>query len=716
MQNKQKIVKSPTVKTNSSQKINTKPSSSFNKQDFQNEWNDCSILFEQSVNSFNSSQISFRSQLFQVYEGFTEKVLENLSNPEQISRIKFTFAENPFVFYKRKNNPMSIFYVDFLVYYIKKKVKKETGKLLSPMEQFLETQIKTKEENFVFIREFSLMLFKENEIFISEGKLNRIALRLNELMLKRYAFKCFVQYFFLILVLKNSFTFFSSVIVEILEDWIMNNIAYLSENGKNDEASLFYLLYITYEIFCWSFQSGISHFSLKFIKFFTSLGIWHTEKFWEKVIFMCTEFYSGKEECYYVNILKSKAIKSRIKSIISIYEMLIFMAFCFLKIPLTTVLNIFNSINEKNKHLSINHIFDISRAIEPRMFEKTKNRFAAFSERSIFFQKDSTASMFVIKRSMEYFQNPCECFKLLYISKDFSKYLRSKILKLILMSDNINGDLRFKFWVEISKISHNKQQLVQPPKNDEADPKILHIIKMDVKRTNFVKVNKEILEKMLISIATDFPLTTYYQGMNCIGGFLLNFTDNEEISYKVFYFLMRKRLEVYFLNNFEKLKKLLYIAERIIQVYVPKLHDRFFELKIGIEFYISPILLTIFTSSLQFIENYSMIAKIIDVFISKGWVGFFKVMVYVFRLLEKQIVDKDYDRVLEFLNKGIYESLFKMKLENIKSECNKIVIMEREIYQLGLEFDRTRHVVETYWASYYENKRKIKENGESSKS
>lgn len=136
------------------------------------------------------------------------------------------------------------------------------------------------------------------------------------------------------------------------------------------------------------------------------------------------------------------------------------------------------------------------------------------------------------------------------------------------------------------------------------------------------------------------------------------------------------------------------------------MHQHLVDLRIGNEFYISPLILTVFTSMLQFIENYSLVAKIFDLFICKGWVGFFKALVYIFKLLEKKIVDKDYDKILEFLNKSIYETMFLMKLDNIKSESMKMAISKRDLGQLEIEYMKTRQVVESYWTHYYDSRRK----------
>lgn len=52
--------------------------------------------------------------------------------------------------------------------------------------------------------------------------------------------------------------------------------------------------------------------------------------------------------------------------------------------------------------------------------------------------------------------------------------------------------------------------------------------------------------------------------MNCIGGFLLFYTDNYQQSEIIFNFLMKERLSTYFRKNFIHLKKLLFIFEKLL--------------------------------------------------------------------------------------------------------------------------------------------------------
>jgi len=58
---------------------------------------------------------------------------------------------------------------------------------------------------------------------------------------------------------------------------------------------------------------------------------------------------------------------------------------------------------------------------------------------------------------------------------------------------------------------------------------------------------------MLTEVAIEYPRMSYYQGMNCIGGYFINYIDDYEKAKIIFGFLLHKGLEKYFLNNFARL-------------------------------------------------------------------------------------------------------------------------------------------------------------------
>ena len=63
------------------------------------------------------------------------------------------------------------------------------------------------------------------------------------------------------------------------------------------------------------------------------------------------------------------------------------------------------------------------------------------------------------------------------------------------------------------------------------------------------------------------------------------------------------------------------------------------------------MLLTLFSASLQYVDNYNLVAQVFDLIMLEGWRGFFKFFIFLFKKLERKLLKMEYDKVLEFLNK-----------------------------------------------------------------
>lgn len=110
--------------------------------------------------------------------------------------------------------------------------------------------------------------------------------------------------------------------------------------------------------------------------------------------------------------------------------------------------------------------------------------------------------------------------------------------------------------------------------------------------------------------------------------------------------------------------------------------------------WISPLVLTVFCSQLQFVDNYTVISNIMDILIIEGWVGFFKIFVYIFIRIEKELIKKEYDKILEFLNKKIYNFIHKLKIQKNKKKILSINIDSKMIKKFEIEYDRSRKIVD----------------------
>lgn len=242
----------------------------------------------------------------------------------------------------------------------------------------------------------------------------------------------------------------------------------------------------------------------------------------------------------------------------------------------------------------------------------------------------------------------------------------------------------------------------------EAKKSYNRVIPLDCKRTGFCSAYEKELETLLKRMAVSFPETGYYQGMNCIGGFLLKYTQDFDTSKKVFNFLMEKRLSQYFSHDFQNLKQLFFVSKRIFELYCPRFFTHFNNKNIGTEYFMSPILLTLFSGSLQFIENYSLVADVFDIIFAKGWPGFFQVLVVFISKVEDKLLNLDYDEILNYLKEDFYSELISFNFSSLKREIGKYSIPKSLLMALRVQYADTTYAIDSFWNSYYEKKRTSK--------
>jgi hypothetical protein len=232
---------------------------------------------------------------------------------------------------------------------------------------------------------------------------------------------------------------------------------------------------------------------------------------------------------------------------------------------------------------------------------------------------------------------------LLVISKKYSRFLKKCLYKKVLMEKaEIKKSTRIKIYKKLIILNAEsfydsiRMSLNQKPQlNLEDNTSYMNTIKKDVFRTKFFKGNSSELEKLLNELANFIPSMGYFQGLNCIAAFMLDYTEDYLVSYDILSFLMHKQMSKYFMGDFQFLNKLIYIGEKLIQKHHPIVHDMLNQSDIGHEFYMSGILVTIYFNTLQFSKNYFFIVSSLDLFFSEGWIGFYKVRIkcFIFFLL-----------------------------------------------------------------------------------
>lgn len=670
-------------------------------------WNKISLNFKESLKTYNTQKYKFTEELLLLYEIITAKLIEDFVFFEDKENLDLKLKTKNYVDYKWERNKFKEFYYDYVLGFIKHSYKRiyEGDFNLIKKNRILKKKIG--EGDLVDIHKFVLMMLKTNNICLTEKKLKKLRNNILRFSKNKEYFEFIISYLTLFILLKDKTVFFNEFIVELFEDMIIYNVSQYLEDEKQNYECIYNLGLICYEMYCCYLIKGEDYFSNRFLKIFRSFKFWYSFDFWNDFFnYLRKIFSNNKNGLYFTNMTKNKTKKKKIKNMINIFEIITFIGFYFLKMPFEKLFDIINEINEKNNLISPNAIFTLSKKLEVNIIKNYKQKKSSKKNRN---KINTTKKLqIILKKTIKYFSATDPTLSnLIKINKNTYKHLKKKILKNILKLDSLERKKRIKIWEEIAK--HEKQ--INPNFSKTVpialEEKILHVLKMDVKRTNFVKKNKKKLINLLITVSSNFPSTSYYQGMNCIGGFLINYIDNFEKSLLIFEYIMKCRLEKYLLNNFSCLKKLFFIAEKLLERFSPKLHEHLKFLEIGNEFFISPIILTIFCSGLQFIENYNLVAKIMDIFLIDGWVGFFKVFLYVFSVIEKKLLDMDYDVILEFLNKNLYEKLFYLNLDKFKSNCFKVCVSKEMILEIENEYDKTRRVVDEYWNKHYDEKRRV---------
>jgi hypothetical protein len=227
----------------------------------------------------------------------------------------------------------------------------------------------------------------------------------------------------------------------------------------------------------------------------------------------------------------------------------------------------------------------------------------------------------------------------------------------------------------------------------------------DVKRTTFCFSHSNDLIKLLKRVALNFPKTGYYQGMNCIGGFLLKYSGNYKRSLIIFNYLMEKRLAKYFSEKFKNAKQLFYVCERLFELYLPNFFRHLKDLNIKAEEYLLQTQLTLYTASLQYLENFKLIANIFDLVIAEGWGGFFKVIIFFLRKLENHIIKLNHEKTLAFLQRDIYQKLVNINLETFKTDISMLSIPKNLMIAIEYQYVDTAATVQEFWHNYYEKRR-----------
>ena len=301
---------------------------------------------------------------------------------------------------------------------------------------------------------------------------------------------------------------------------------------------------------------------------------------------------------------------------------------------------------------------------------------------------------------------------ILKLNKEYYKYLRKIIYKKILLnSPIIEFNKKIKIWKIILDYNENKKlynyhdlkiKIIQNPNN----PKDSDIIKFDVQRTFLIldkEKNQNKISNILEAVDEVIPGISYNQGMNYVATFLFNLMnfkksengkdENEEETFYLFLGLFTSsKYGDLFKNNLELLKKLYFILERLISIFIPELYAFFQNINIKISYFTTSWFVTLFTNVSQHTNlkyESKILVKILDFFLLYGWKSILITSFILIKNYEYKIMSLNSEKLLSFLNNDIIkESFFENEnFDNFMKEFNNFKIDEELIKSIEKEFD-----------------------------
>ena len=233
---------------------------------------------------------------------------------------------------------------------------------------------------------------------------------------------------------------------------------------------------------------------------------------------------------------------------------------------------------------------------------------------------------------------------LLHLNKDLN--MKKYYYKSILSNSKLSIDKRIKLWkiiLIVKEMNFNYKEMCK----DFEEIEEYKVIMDDTKRTSLINKDKEKTQEIVRNILCCFISKNNYnirycQGMNFIVAFLYDLTNDEELSFILFKSLIENtNLNQIYDRKFELLHCHFYILERLISFYLPLLKQKFDEIQMNIDCFVSAYFLTLFSNVFILNNNCKkFMIFIFENFMIKGWKIIFKSLLALLKYSEEEIMNK----------------------------------------------------------------------------
>ena len=301
-----------------------------------------------------------------------------------------------------------------------------------------------------------------------------------------------------------------------------------------------------------------------------------------------------------------------------------------------------------------------------------------------------------------------EVISLSKVNKSFHKTIRShKVIKSYIIKSKLQPESRLLFYSTNLNLSSIKltieQELSEYKIKDNYYQKILNLareaynkdkkfkkicdeIDRDLHRTfynkKFTKGNgRQMLRNVLASIGFIRPEIGYCQGMNFIGGALINLIDNEEKCFWIFLsFIDNINLNLLYLKNMPDFLIRVYQLKKFMEFYFPKLYNHLRRTQINIDLFFSKWLLTIFANYFPF----DVLYKVWDVFIIDKWKALFKFCMIILFFMKEDMMKMDLGMFFDYFRSD--EVLTSLSFEQMIKHYNDYKITNKKLKELKEDY------------------------------
>ena len=294
---------------------------------------------------------------------------------------------------------------------------------------------------------------------------------------------------------------------------------------------------------------------------------------------------------------------------------------------------------------------------------------------------------------------------LLHLNKDLN--MKKYYYKSILSNSKLSIDKRIKLWkiiLNVKEMNFNYKEMCK----DFEEIEEYKVIMDDTKRTSLINKDKEKTQEIVRNILCCFISKNNYnirycQGMNFIVAFLYDLTNDEELSFILFKSLIENtNLNQIYDRKFELLHCHFYILERLISFYLPLLKQKFDEIQMNIDCFVSAYFLTLFSNVFILNNNCKkFMIFIFENFMLKGWKIIFKSLLALLKYSEEEIMHKKEEgEILNYVIQNLRKSSifldenFEMflKIYNNFDVNNNIINDLKEEYNLENEIKKDLNI------------------------